>query len=116
MARTHKRCGGKGYIRLASGADGHCFGCCGTGVYVPVTAEQKAARDNWNRTYSAMAHMPRTFTTEGVRPMAFRSGVLAGLEALGEREPQRLTALYAAVDAGRLREVAVHLYRYSQEG
>lgn len=117
MAKVHRYCGGKGYVRLASGGDGHCFGCNGTGTYTPATTEQREARANWNRAYDAMAQMPRTFTgAQGVGPARFRRGVLTGLEALAEREPQRLPALYAAVDAGRLADVAVALYRYGQEG
>lgn len=116
MATVHRYCGGKGYVRLASGGDGYCFGCNGTGTYTPATTEQREARANWNRAYDAMAYMPRTFTVEGIGPARFRSGVLAGLESLAQREPQRLTALYAAVDAGRLADVAVALYRYGQEG
>lgn len=116
---TERKCGkckGSGIYRYASGAEGHCSRCSGKGRYTPATAEEKAARASWDRAYTAMAHMPRTFTAEGVGPAQFRRGVLAGLEALGEREPQRLPALYAAVDAGRLADVAVALYRYGQEG
>lgn len=112
--RVHLKCGGRGYITLASGADGHCFGCGGTGRYIPATAEQRASEAGWARAYAAMADMPRTFTIEGVRPGAFRSAVLRGLEALAAAEPARLPALYAAVDRGDFATVAVHLYRYAQ--
>lgn len=116
---TERKCGkckGSGIYRYASGAEGHCSRCSGKGRYTPATTEQREARANWHRAYDAMAYMPRTFTVEGVGPARFRSGVLAGLEELAQREPQRLPALYAAVDAGRLADVAVSLYRYGQEG
>lgn len=114
MTSKHRYCNGTGQVRLASGADGHCFGCNGTGVRTPATAEQREARANWHRAYSAMQSMPRTFTIEGIGPARFRSGVLAGLETLAEREPVRLPALYVAVAEGRLADVAVALYRYAE--
>ena len=113
----HRYCGGKGYVRLASGADGHCFGCNGTGQTIVVTAEAKAARANLDKTYAVLA-APNV----GIVPVAsvgrgtFRREVLRGLESLAANEPHRLPALYVSMDSGRVQAVAEALYHYATKG
>lgn len=117
--KIHKRCGGTGIYRRASGMDDICFPCSGTGRYTPATAEQRAAQNNWQHAWLMFTGLRRggdVVAPEGMPFYQFRSGMLTGLESLAEQEPERLPKLYASLAAGRLQAVATALYRYSQEG
>jgi hypothetical protein len=121
--RTHRYCGGRGFITLASGAPGHCFACNGTGKLTVYTAAEKAAqrakRDRWESARSLIESHARKMTAPaGVSSMTFRLDTVAGFDALGEREPARMERLYTSLDAGRLDDVvrALYAYRTASEG
>lgn len=118
--RVHRYCGGKGFVRLASGADGHCFGCNGTGRIEVVSAEERRARKAANGAYqAAYAEFVRLKRADAAPPAGmtmsdYRAAVMQGFEALAEREPGRLPALYASLANGRTQAVADALAVYGK--
>lgn len=115
--RTHQYCGGKGFVRLASGAEGWCFKCDGTGMITVLTKEERAARmerqERWERTRALVDTHARTMAAPaGVSSLSFRLDAVAGFDALSEREPARLEKLYASISAGRVDDVVRALFAY----
>jgi len=115
--RKHRYCGGKGFIRLASGADGHCFGCKGTGMQTVYTVAERSAkrakRERWEDARKLVGTQARRMSPPpGVPALVFRLDVVAGFDSLGEQEPERMEKLYASLDAGRADDVVRALYAY----
>lgn len=115
--RTHRYCNGKGEVPRVSGAPGHCFGCHGTGTITVYTAAEKAAKraeaKRFDEARDLVREHAKTMTPpKGVSRLVVSYEVAAAIETLSGREPERMSRLYASLDAGHLDDVVYALYAY----
>lgn len=116
--RTHTRCKGTGGFELVNGNIVPCAGCCGRGYLIIYTAAEKAARKAaWEQRCKAqqMIKQHAAKMSEGMTGMlavTFAEIARQGFGRLADREPERLSKLYASLAAGRLDDVVNALYHY----
>jgi hypothetical protein len=115
--RKHRYCGGKGFIRLASGAETICQPCNGTGTLVLVSAAERRAREEGIQRFMATCEILRKRAREvetptGTTRLIFSLDIVRRFEMLAGKEPQRLGQLYRSVEQGRLDDVIWALYAY----
>lgn len=117
--RTHRYCGGKGWIRLRSGAEATCQPCGGKGwtpVYTAAErAEREAERKRLTDAVERCERRAREIAT-GLSRDGYVRVVQMGFWHLHQYAPERFAKMMRSLDAGRLDDVvrALHAYFLAQ--
>ncbi|MFF8942852.1 hypothetical protein ACF1A5_11385 [Streptomyces sp. NPDC014864] len=113
--RTHRYCGGKGWITLTSGAEATCQPCGGKGWTPVYTAAERAEMDAQRKRETKAAETcerrAREIATGSSRDGYVRV-VQMGFWHLREHAPERFATMLRSLDAGRLDDVVKALHAY----